>query len=99
MNVTPIHLFDAAEATWPEARRWQVGPFTLRDGQGGGQRVSAATAEDAFTVKDISAAEDAMRSGGQQPLFQVRNETCGQQDGDLCALEREACRCRLCRAA
>ena len=33
----------AMEATWPAASRRQVGPFVIRDGQGGGKRVSAAT--------------------------------------------------------
>ncbi len=33
------------EATWPPARRWQDGGWTLRDGAGGGKRVSAATTD------------------------------------------------------
>ena len=33
----------ALEATWPPARAWTVGPWRIRDGAGGGKRVSAAT--------------------------------------------------------
>lgn len=75
MSVSTAQLFDAAQATWPEARRWAVGPFTLRDGQGGGQRVSAATVTGDFDAADVTAAEDAMRAAGQKPLFQVRSDT------------------------
>ncbi len=75
MSVTAAQLFATSEATWPEARRWQVGPFTLRDGQGGGQRVSAATVNGTFEDSDLAAAEVAMRAAGQKPLFQVRDAT------------------------
>lgn len=39
----PPGIEAALAATWPAARIWQDGPFTLRDGAGGGSRVSAAT--------------------------------------------------------
>ncbi len=68
-------LFDASEATWPAARRWTEGPFTLRDGQGGGQRVSAATATGPVTPAQIAAAEDTMRTVGQKPLFMLKGDT------------------------
>ncbi|MDH2326681.1 GNAT family N-acetyltransferase [Cereibacter sp. SYSU M97828] len=42
-----MRLLAAMEATWPPARRWREGPWTLRDGAGGGKRVSAATLEGA----------------------------------------------------
>lgn len=38
-------LYDAVEATWPAAHMWQQDGWTMRDGAGGGKRVSAATAE------------------------------------------------------
>ena len=41
--MTPEHLFATMEATWPAASRRETGIWTLRDGQGGGKRVSAAT--------------------------------------------------------
>lgn len=65
-------LFAAIEATWPAASSRRVGPWTIREGRGGGSRVSAATpADDGWTADDIPAAEDAMRALGQPPLFRV----------------------------
>lgn len=66
-------LFAASEGTWPAARHWTQGPFTLRDGQGGGQRVSAATADGPVTETDISTAEAAMDAMGQSPIFCIRD--------------------------
>jgi len=61
-------LFPVMAATWPAARVWRLGPVCLRDGQGGGSRVSAATVEAAWDEGDIAAAEAAMAP----PLFMVR---------------------------
>ena len=36
-------LFDVLHATWPAAETRRAGPWTLRRGDGGGSRVSAAT--------------------------------------------------------
>ena len=58
--MTPAELFQMMEATWPPARTWTQGAVTLREGAGGGQRVSAASVRDAFTDADIMAAETAM---------------------------------------
>ena len=68
-------LFDAIDGTWPPARRWAEGPFVLRDGQGGGQRVSAATTDGPGTDADIDRAQAAMRAAGQRPLFMMRGDT------------------------
>lgn len=68
-------LFAVSEATWPAARRWSQGGFILRDGAGGGQRVSAASAEGPVTQAQIDAAEAAMRDRGQAPLFCERGDT------------------------
>ena len=65
-------LFDAIDHTWPAARRWQNGVWTLREGQGGGQRVSAATASGPASDGDIDTAEAEMRAIGQTPIFQMR---------------------------
>lgn len=65
-------LYAAIEATWPAAAMRRVGPWTLRDGQGGGKRVSAATAEQEVTAHDVTSAAQAMRAVGQDPLFMVR---------------------------
>jgi len=66
-------LYAVIEATWPPARRWQEGPWTLRDGRGGGKRVSAATADAAPCKGDLEGAEAAMRAMGQTPLFMLRD--------------------------
>lgn len=61
------------EATWPPFARRTLGRWTIRDGQGGGQRVSATT-RDGDTLpeaEEIGAAEAAMAALGQGPLFQV----------------------------
>lgn len=66
-------LYDVIEATWPPARRWQDGPFTLRDGAGGGKRVSAATTRQPVTADELPRAERAMRDTGRPPLFMIRD--------------------------
>ncbi|MEL6647192.1 MAG: GNAT family N-acetyltransferase [Pseudomonadota bacterium] len=65
-------LYSAIDATWPAAEMHDVGPWTLRNGQGGGKRVSAATAEKDVTDADLPMAEEAMRRMGQDPLFMIR---------------------------
>jgi ribosomal protein S18 acetylase RimI-like enzyme len=72
MRLDAKTLADVMEATWPPAARHCVGPFVLRDGQGGGKRVSAATAEGDWTAADLATAEAAMRATGQHPLFLIR---------------------------
>jgi GNAT superfamily N-acetyltransferase len=74
-------LSAAMDATWPPVRRLPCGPFTLRDGRGGGKRVSAATLDapqdgprdgpDGFDAVDIDAAEAGMARLGQAPLFRI----------------------------
>lgn len=68
-----LRLFETLDATWPAAARVDTGPWTLREGRGGGKRVSAATAREAWRVDDLTAAETAMRLMGQDPLFMIRN--------------------------
>jgi ribosomal protein S18 acetylase RimI-like enzyme len=65
-------IIAVVEATWPPAARQEVGPWTIRDGKGGGKRVSAATARDPVTADDLPQAEAAMRALGQPPLFMIR---------------------------
>ncbi|MFU8883675.1 MAG: GNAT family N-acetyltransferase [Rhodobacterales bacterium] len=65
-------LYDVIDGTWPAADMRPLGPFMLRRGDGGGQRVSAATAMGAVTSQDIDAAEMAMQAMGQPRLFQIR---------------------------
>lgn len=65
-------LYDVIDGTWPAASTHNCGSFTLRDGQGGGKRVSAATLNGDLVVEDIAEAEAGMRALNQQPLFQIR---------------------------
>ncbi|WGW04893.1 GNAT family N-acetyltransferase [Tropicibacter oceani] len=65
-------LFAVVDATWPAAATVQAGPWLLREGRGGGKRVSAATATGRWREDDLGAAEQAMRMMGQTPLFMIR---------------------------
>lgn len=66
--MTPETLAEVMEATWPPLRHHRLGPFTLRDGAGGGKRVSAASLEGTFTEADLDALERAMA----EPLVLIR---------------------------
>jgi GNAT superfamily N-acetyltransferase len=59
---------EAMEATWPPAALRDLGPWRLREGAGGGKRVSAATAQGRWTGDDLALAEAAMTPA----LFQIR---------------------------
>ncbi|MDP2578953.1 GNAT family N-acetyltransferase [Shimia thalassica] len=65
-------MYEVVDATWPAAGTSECGPFLIREGKGGGKRVSAATAIGAFEDEDIASAEQALRGLGQTPLFQIR---------------------------
>lgn len=67
-QMDPSLLAAVMEATWPPLASHDLGPFRLRDGGGGGKRVSAATAEDAWDFDALSEAEAAMA----EPLFTIR---------------------------
>ncbi len=64
-------LYHVTEQTWPAASRTEHGPITLRDGAGGGKRVSAATAAPGWGEADLAAAEVAMTARAQEPLFMI----------------------------
>jgi ribosomal protein S18 acetylase RimI-like enzyme len=66
--MTPDTLAEVMEATWPPRSHHSLGPFTLRDGAGGGKRVSAASLARPFTEADLAALETAM----PEPLMLVR---------------------------
>ncbi len=70
--MTPAELLATVEGTWPPARTVRAGPWMLRDGQGGGQRVSAATAEGPVVPGDLAAMEEAQGMMGQPALVMVR---------------------------
>ena len=70
---TDPRFYKVVDATWPAANFSTMGPFMLRDGQGGGSRVSAATLEtDQASDPQIAEAEQAMRDLGQTPKFMIR---------------------------
>lgn len=81
---TDPFLYDVIDATWPAASKQVIGPVTLREGRGGGSRVSAATVCGTFDASDLTAATEAMQSMGQTPLFMIRD---GQQDLDMALAE------------
>ncbi len=62
------------QATWPPAALHRVGPWLIREGQGGGQRVSAAGVAGDWTEADIPQAEVAMAALDQTPLFMIHPE-------------------------
>jgi len=70
--MTPADVFAVMEATWPPAAVQRIGPWMIRDGAGGGKRVSAATVEAEWTDADLPLAESAMRGLGQDRLFLIR---------------------------
>lgn len=72
--MTPKALTALIDATWPATRFSTVGPWTIREGAGGGSRVSAATARDVAADAEIETAEAAMRALGQTPLFMLRED-------------------------
>ena len=67
-----LKLAEVCEATWPPASQKAMGAWVIRDGKGGGNRVSAATEAWPVTDADLPVAEKAMRALGQEPLFQIR---------------------------
>lgn len=83
--MTPETLYAVIDATWPAARYSRLGPWTLREGRGGGQRVSAATTDGPVNKDDIEKAIAAMREMGQRPIFMIR---AGQEALDAQLAER-----------
>lgn len=68
MSGVSTNLTEVMEATWPPAAQHVCGPFVLRDGRGGGKRVSAATVLGPWSGSDLARAEAAMA----EPLFLIR---------------------------
>ena len=78
-------IYAVIDGTWPAARFLARGPWTLRRGRGGGNRVSAATLDGPPWKADIDFAELEMRGFGQEPLFMIRE---GQEGIDEALAER-----------
>lgn len=70
--MTPATLAEVMEATWPPAATYRAGPWRIRDGQNGGQRVCATTAEGAWVPEDLALAEAEMAKLNQRSLFLIR---------------------------
>lgn len=66
-------IYEVLEATWPAARRVTDGPWVIREGCGGGKRVSAATTDETITPEDLRTMETAMERLSQPPLVMVRD--------------------------
>lgn len=66
-------LHGVVERTWPAFASRTEGPWTIRDGRGGGKRVSAATARGPVGAQDLPVGEAAMRALGDVPRFMIRN--------------------------
>lgn len=72
-------IAEVMEATWPPFASRALGPFQLRDGAGGGKRVSSATVHGPWDAEALAAAEAAM----PEPLFTI----CDGDDALDAALE------------
>lgn len=71
---TQTDLFNAVDATWAPFALHEHKGWLIREGAGGGQRVSAATLLTNTKDAEISSAVTKMQSLGQTPLFMIRNE-------------------------
>ncbi len=67
-------LYAVIDDTWPAADSFDCGPFLLRMGQGGGSRVSAATAKMPATNAEIETAANTMFEMRQPALFMIREQ-------------------------
>ncbi len=72
MSPDIFDLYDVIDATWPAASYQTHGHWTIREGAGGGSRVSAAT-HDKTSHFDLDQAIDAMKALGQTPIFMIRH--------------------------
>jgi GNAT superfamily N-acetyltransferase len=80
-------FWHALDATWPAAAEARIGPWIIRNGRGGGKRVSSATALGPVGKTDIAEAQSAMRALGQVPLFRIRDV---EEDAELDLLLAES---------
>ncbi len=72
-----IDLYNAVDATWAPFAFHNLDGWMIREGAGGGQRVSAATALSNTQSFQINAAGTKMVSLDQTPLFMIRNTDTG----------------------
>ena len=72
--MTPNSFWAASEICWPPLNKKNIGPWVIREGEGGGNRVSSTTANDFFTKEDIFIAENHMQLLNQKNIFQIREK-------------------------
>ena len=66
-------IYDLIDATWPAVSTASDDVWTIRNGKGGGSRVSATTANTTeISRADVQRAASEMKAMGQSPLFMVR---------------------------
>jgi len=68
-----LELFDAVDATWVPLAFHNHEGWLIREGAGGGQRVSAATLLADATSAKVGSAANKMLAIGQNPLFMIRD--------------------------
>jgi GNAT superfamily N-acetyltransferase len=71
VTLSPAEIRATLDATWPPASVRTVGHWQLRQGAGGGKRVSATSPLPGAGPDDIDLAETEMRAAGQPPLFVI----------------------------
>lgn len=73
MNLpTQTELFEAVDATWAPRSFLKQDGWLIREGAGGGKRVSATTLLSDIDTTEINSAVTKMKSLGQTPLFMIR---------------------------
>ena len=72
--MTPNSFWAASETCWPPLNKKNIGPWVIREGEGGGNRVSSTTANDFFRKEDIFIAENHMQLLNQKNIFHIREK-------------------------
>lgn len=83
--MTPANLLCVMDETWPAAAALRLGPWLVRDGQGGGKRVSATSVLGKWNADQLGLAETAMLGHGQAPLFLIQQ---GDEELDVALAAR-----------
>lgn len=82
-------ILAAMDATWAPAALHRTGPWLLREGRGGGNRVSCITQEAAADLPaDIAPVAAAARALGQTPVFRIAPEAAPDDAALDAALDR-----------
>jgi len=69
-------FWNASDVCWPPIKKLEIGPWTIREGGGGGNRVSATSLNNSnsFLDTDIVCAEAAMKALSQPYIFLIGKE-------------------------